>query len=809
MISISVRNLVEFILRSGDIDNRRKGGSNDPAVLLEGANIHRMIQRKMGSEYHAEVFMSDITHTDEYDIKVEGRADGIIIPHEWEEFVTQSDDSDAPGVELNSLLCRNTSVVVDEIKSTYRELEHIREADPVHLAQAKCYAYMFATQNHLPRISVRMTYVNIESLEVRYFNEDYSLEEITKWYGELIKEYKRWADFEFHWKQTRNFSIESMTFPYEFRTGQKELIAQVYRSIVAKEKLFVMAPTGVGKTLASVYPALKAMGEGRAEKIFYLTAKTITGTVASDCLTLLRGRALRLKSVAITAKEKICPLEECACNPEGCEYAKGHCDRINDAIYDMITHEDDWTRECIEEYSARHKVCPFEFSLDLSLFADVIICDYNYVFDPNVYLRRFFSDGVLKDYFFLVDEAHNLTDRAMKMYSAELIKDDFLEVRRLVKERSPKLARALESCNKHLLELKRECETVCVYDHFDTFIMLLTRLSGRIEEFMDDYPGLPEMNQVLEFYFRVRHFLNMYDNMHEDDYVLYTQCFYDGRFMIKLLCANPAKSIARCTDRAQFTVFFSATLLPLGYYRKLLGGTDADPAVYAKSIFDPKKRGLFIATDVTSKYTRRNDNEYEKMAEYIANTVLVRGGNYMVFCPSHALLNEVSDAYMRLYYDENTQEILLQTPSMNEPEREEFLERFAKGSDKQILVGFCVLGGIFSEGIDLKNDALVGAIIIGTGLPMVCEERELLKNRYTEAGLDGFAYAYRYPGMNKALQAAGRVIRTTEDTGVVVLLDERYLTRDYTPLFPREWDNYEICNLNNYAGKLAEFWARV
>lgn len=844
-INISVRGLVEFVLRGGDIDNRHKASSG-PEIMLEGANIHRMIQRRMGKSYHAEVYLCLSVQRSDYVINIDGRADGIIIPanadNYIEEALTDKGDvelvylenadnllpEDAKSVSDNSFELEDAStegcVIIDEIKTTYRDLDRLNKPEDVHLAQARCYAYIFALKAGLSKIAVRMTYVNTETKDIRYFDSVYTFDEISSWFMGVMKEYMRWADFEMSWKDVRNNSIAAMTFPYDFRAGQKELISQVYKSITNKGRLFVMAPTGVGKTLANIYPALKSLPEGGGEKIFYLTAKTITRTVAADCLNLLREDTLRLKSVILTAKEKICPNDCLECNPEKCAYAKGHYDRINDAMYDILMNEDEYSREKILEYAQKHKVCPFEFSLDMSLFSDVVICDYNYAFDPNVYLRRFFGEGVSGKYLFLVDEAHNLVDRAMEMYSAQLKKETFLEIKRLVKDVDGKLARAIESCNRFLLSLKRECEDIVVYDDIDAFVILLLKMVGRIEQFLDDHEHFEHSEELLDFYFDVRHFLNIHENMDPKDYVQYAELDESG-FTLHLMCANPAKNVRKCTDKARFTSFFSATLLPINYYRMMLGASEEDNAVYAKSVFDEKKRKLVVASDVTSKYSRRNDAEYDRMAEYISEIVTKHTGNYMIFCPSFAMMERISEMYLNRYHDENTQEILLQTQSMTEAEREEFLERFSQAADngenqancesevhpkvskkRKTLLGFTVLGGIFSEGIDLKNDALIGAIIIGNGLPMVCAKRQLLKNCYEEMGLDGFNYAYRYPGMNKVLQAAGRVIRTEEDMGVVALLDERFLGRDYKGLFPREWSGYSRCSINDVGEYVEEFW---
>ena len=802
--------------------------------MLEGANIHRMIQRRMGKDYHAEVYLSCIIDRPDEQIVIDGRADGIIIPSSITDIGSLLEEGETPVSLLD--LCEeagdlpdlsaiamsdneyageivpdlSTEVVIDEIKTTYRDLEKIARPVPVHLAQAKCYAYIFASVANLPRIGVRMTYCNTETKEVRYFDSIYTYEEISAWFRALIRAYARFADFETGWKKIRNMSIESMEFPYVYRNGQRELMAQVYSSTVKGERLFVMAPTGVGKTLATVYPSLKALAADKSDRIFYLTAKTVTRAVASDCLRILRtsdkSPKLKLKSITLTAKEKICPLEKCECNPEACPYAKGHFDRINDAMYDLLVSEDDMSRETIMKYADKHMVCPFEYSLDMSLFCDMIVCDYNYVFDPNVYLRRYFGDTVSGRYTFLIDEAHNLTERAMKMYSAQLVKEDFLDMKRLVKDTDARLARAFESCNKHMLLLKRECEDVKVVEDFDMFIALLLRLNGRIEQFLDEQEHFENKSELLEFYFELRHFLAIYENMNPADYVLYTKHEDGGDFTAHLMCANPAKSVrARC-DRAVVSVFFSATLLPIDYYRKMLGADDADPAVYARSVFDPKRRALLVARDVTSKYTRRGESEYAKMAEYISAVVSAKRGNYMVFFPSFAMLERVHELFTGRFHDPEKEELIIQSQSMSEREREEFLDRFSQRAGDVSLIGLCVLGGIFSEGIDLKNDALIGALIVGTGFPMVCAERELLKRCYEDMGLNGFDYAYRYPGMNKVLQAAGRVIRTEEDRGVVALLDERFLGRDYLRLFPREWEEYSICRVDDISEALEAFW---
>ncbi|MCR4740655.1 MAG: ATP-dependent DNA helicase [Lachnospiraceae bacterium] len=860
VVRVSVRNLVEFILRSGDIDNRRKG-SADADNMLEGARVHRLIQSRMGTDYHAEVLLRETRTVDinpeilppdtspYINIVIEGRADGIIykeddllngnysVNHYVNQITNEVKPDDTVAYPADPV-SESSAVTIDEIKTTYRDVDKMSAPDPVHLAQAKCYACFFAGQYRLPCITVRMTYVNRVDQKIRFFHERYTYKEIQNWFDDLFSAYKKWAVFEFEWLHTRNEAIKHTEFPFEYRDGQKELMSQVYRTIYHRRKLFLEAPTGVGKTISTVFPSVKALGEGLSNKIFYLTAKTITRTVARECFDILRDNGLKFKTVIITAKEKTCPLETSDCNPTVCPYAKGHFDRINDAIYDLLTHNDDFCRERIEEYALKHQVCPYELSLDIALFSDAVICDYNYVFDPNVYLRRFFSDTSVAEYIFLVDEAHNLAERAMDMYSAELYREDVLHIKNLLKQVDIKSERALESVNKKLQILKKQILTATlteeaapgddrgrpvrtvktpdfrVFDDITDAVLSINRAIARLDELLDEVERFEGRDEVLEFYFELRHFINMFDCMGEDDYVIYAELKENSRrsarkeLMLKLLCTNPSENLKQRLIKARSTVFFSATLLPVQYYKDMLSGDPEDYAVYASSVFDQRKRGLFIANDVSSRYTRRNETEYLRIAGYIADITAQNPGNYMVFFPSHAFLNSVYELYEENFADIRTI-VLKQKNVMSETEREEFLDTFYRNEHDEVrrtLIGFCVMGGIFSEGIDMKNDSLIGAIIVGTGLPMVCNEREIMKSSYDRAGLNGFDYAYRFPGMNKVLQAGGRVIRTIDDVGIVALLDERFLAVSYKKLFPREWRDYRVCSADSVSAGVRSFW---
>lgn len=780
-IKISVRNLVEFILRSGDLDNRR-GKKVEREAMQAGSRLHRKLQRRMGAGYQAEVPLKYRVSMERFDCVVEGRADGIFV----------EDDL----------------VTVDEIKGVYRQLNLLEEPVGVHKAQAMCYAYIYAVQQELLKIRVRMTYCNLETEELKYFYFLYERQELEEWFGKLMEEYAKWAGFQADWRNTSQESIRPLEFPFPYRDGQRELAHGVYRTIVRKKRLFIEAPTGVGKTMSAVFPAVKALGEGLGDKIFYLTAKTITRTAPEDAFGILREKGLRLKSVTLTAKEKLCICQETDCNPENCPYAAGHFDRVNDAVYELLTEgPDDLNRETLLTWAHKHRVCPFEMSLDVSGWTDAVICDYNYVFDPNVRLKRFFAEGVKGEYLFLIDEAHNLVERGREMFSASLCKEDFLELKRKVKGRYRKAERSLERCNRYLLDLKRECVGYQIHEDVGAFSLMVMSLMGELETLLEE--GLePELQKaVQEFWFGLRDFLNIYDRL-DENYVIYSELSEDGRFLLKLFCVETAENLRECLDKGNSTIFFSATLLPMPYYKHLLGGEE-DYAVYAHSPFSKEHRLILVGRDVSSRYTRRSHKEYERIAEYLRILSEGKKGNYLLFFPSYKMLLEVYEVFEELY-GESLAECFLQSPGMNEEKREEFLKEFQKEErqgDKSRL-GFCVMGGIFSEGIDLKGDALIGAAVIGTGLPQVCHEREILKAFYEERGMDGFAYAYRYPGMNKVLQAAGRVIRTPEDRGIMLLLDERFLNSEYKRLFPLEWEGYQICMVSRAEEVIRRFWKK-
>ncbi len=782
-VRISVRGLVEFILREGDIDNR-VGKTAGAQAMQEGSRIHRKIQGGMGDNYRAEVPLRLTIDQEDYQIVVEGRADGILI--------------------------EDGKTMIDEIKGVYKNLELLAEPVKAHRAQAMCYAYIYALQQELDEIGVRMTYCNLDTEEIRVFEENFSFERLGGWFAALIGEYRKWADFQFAWRILRQESIKKLKFPYEYREGQKQLAADVYRTIARKKTLFIQAPTGAGKTISTIFTAVKAVGEELSDRIFYLTAKTITGSVARETFELLQHQGYQAKTIQIVAKEKLCLCDEMDCNPVHCPYAKGHYDRVNDAVFELLQTEDMITREILEEQAAKHMVCPFEMCLDTASWADNIICDYNYVFDPNVYLKRFFAEGAGGDYLFLVDEAHNLVERSRQMYSAAIYKEDFMHVKSLLKKQhqlyTEKLIRDLDRCNRILLSYKRECDNCTVRDSIASFVVPLQRLLTNFDEFFHKAPDFADRREVFEFYMNLYQFRNIYD-LCDSHYVIYTEHGEENGFKLKLYCADPSANLQERIAWGTAAVFFSATFLPIQYYKSVLSTRKDNYAVYAKTSFLPEQSLILVANDVSSAYKRRGQTEYEKIAFYIDQMLLARKGNYMIFFPSYKMMQDIYGVFIRRFGQDA--ECILQQPGMDEAGREQFLAEFlpekSDGREKSF-AAFCVLGGIFGEGIDLKNERLIGALIVGTGLPQIGNEREILKDYYDGRNSAGFDFAYRYPGMNKVLQAGGRVIRTAEDYGVILLLDERFWHGEYRTLFPREWEERTVCNVRTVKKYLDNFW---
>jgi len=816
---LSVNKIIETVMRFGDIDNRQSGAfSQNTLQMNEGAAAHRKIQKAAGEDYNKEVTLKYEVEIDGTPVLIHGRADGVII---------------AP----------DGSITIDEIKTTTLPIAHLMGQQRQHQAQAKVYAYMYHKTfcsntpkldadstpqiNSQESITIQLTYYQIESEEIQYHKSSFTISEIEEFFDYLIQQYGLWLRLEREWKIVRNKSITELNFPFEtYRKGQREMAVAVYRVVSAKKKLYACAPTGIGKTLSALFPSIKAVAEDKATKIFYLTAKTVTRAVAEDAIRLMANCGLRFKSITLRAKDKLCP-HEGICNPDHCTNAHGHFDRINDAIMDIIKNEDLITPDTTQEYAKKHRVCPHEFALDASLWCDLVICDYNHVFDPVVYLRRFFGDDS-GEYVLLIDEAHNLADRVRDMYTATLRKGGFSQILNQLRGRDPftsTLRSALKQINEYMKQLreKLECDNHFTSGNqhlvhkepdfeFDKLISAFIHAAG-------EWLGANKNTDISqnEFYAEI---LNQY--FEASGYAMIAE-LYDNHFTtivqlhgfdvsITQFCIDPSKIIAIALERGLSSILFSATLTPLDYYREVLGGSEDDFILSLPSPFDPSHLLTITHSGISTKYLDR-ESSYKPIARAIYDTTSHQRGNYLVFFPSyeymHRVYNELNEIDPLSEYPDKSEtpyHILLQQNEMTEDQRLEFLSKF-DASNKKTLIGFAVLGGIFSEGIDLKGDRLIGSIIVSVGLPKLSLRQDQIRNFFDNKNGQGYDYAYVYPGMNKVLQAAGRVIRSETDTGLVLLIDNRFASAKYRSLFPGHWTNMIVIrDISQINKNIQQFW---
>ncbi|ADU29342.1 ATP-dependent DNA helicase [Evansella cellulosilytica] len=748
MVKISVRNLVEYVYRSGSIES----GFRTSSTMTEGTRIHQLIQKGYGEHDEKEVFVeADIPYQD-FVVRVDGRCDGLLKDEEC--------------------------VTIDEIKSTVHSLEDVEEdTHPVHWAQAIFYAYVYAGDHHLSEMTIQLTYVQVKTMEQKQFRRVMTYEEMESFVYKVIEEYASFLKVKLKHKNERNKTSKTLAFPFDtYREGQRKLAGAVYKTIDDKKTLFASAATGIGKTISTIFPAVKAIGEGKLEKMFYLTAKTITRTAAEEAFQLLMDNGLDMKVLTITAKDKICFQEETICTSEKCPFAAGFYDRINEAIIDILEHENIIKRVIIEQYARKHQVCPFEFSIELAYAVDAVICDYNYIFDPRVSLKRLLEDQKKKTAI-LVDEAHNLVDRAREMYSATIHKSSFLQLKRDFKNN--RLAAEAKAINDYLLEVKKSEEYLRknvdeeLVALLETFIM-----EAELELVKIDHALL------LDTYFAAQNFVKI-AKLYNEKFITYVEV-HKSEVKLKLFCLDPSQQILKMGKGFRGRVFFSATLIPADYYKELLGGQSEDYVISIPSPF--ARQNIEVIIQPLSTRFRDREKTMEPMVHFIKDVIDKKEGNFLIFFPSYQYMRSVYEQFTEHYPSVST---IIQDVGMAEVEREDFLAQFTSERAER-LVGFAVLGGIFSEGVDLKGDRLQGVIVVGVGMPQIGFERDIIKDHFQSVGKNGFDYAYVYPGMNKVLQAGGRLIRSDTDTGVIALIDDRFLQTKYQALIPYEWQDYSV-----------------
>ena len=771
-LQISVRTLVEAVLRTGDLDIRFAS----PGRSLEGIRIHQKIQRQRPAGYQPEVPVSMEVQTPELVLAVGGRIDGVL----------ETDDI----------------TLVEEIKSTTADLAFlIEQPDPCHWGQAKVYAYLLASERHLEAVAVRLTYCHIDTGETAEQVAHLPFAELETFFQELVDRYLKWATTLIRWRQRRNSAIAAVDFPFAYRSGQRPMAVAVYRTVRDGGQALIQAATGIGKTMAVLFPAIKTMGTGKTDRIFFLTARNTGKAAAVQALNILQEKGLAFKRVCLTAKDQICFCPDAACAPDQCRYAKGHFDRLAAALQDAFVH-DNLDREAIETVARSHCVCPFEFSLELARWADGIICDYNYAFDPRVYLRRFF-DEENGAYAFLVDEAHNLVDRSREMFSAGLSKSAFLEIRRAVKTHLPSVYLAAGKINTWMLKARKQAEAAGGFqseparpDGLEPLLRVFLRTA---ERWLAKNQPATYRELVLERYFEVNAFLRIWDYF-DDSYVT---CYQTAgkQLGVRLFCLDPSGLMRTALQRCRAAVFFSATLMPADYFQEILGCGPAATKLAIGSPFPRRHLQVFVAREISTYYNRR-ERSIAPIAAFIRSFIQPKRGNYLCFFPSYEYMAMVAE---RFASEEPDMRVLIQSRDMDEAERARFLDCFA-ASNRDPLVGFAVMGGIFGEGVDLVGERLSGAVIVGVGLPGISPERDLIRDYFDQQDR-GFDYAYRYPGINRVLQAAGRVIRTSRDRGALLLLDQRFGSAGYRKLLPDHWPITDIHSRRQLEGGLKRFWS--
>lgn len=769
-IKLSVRELVEFVYKSGDINT----GAMSADRALEGIKAHKLLQSQMGENYQKEFYLKKEFELNNILFIIEGRADGIIT--------------------------EDNKVTIDEIKSTYTSLNLIEEDYNIaHTAQAKCYAYIYGLENNIDELNVQLRYYNLDSGNTKTIPYKYTLAELEKFFYDLLNLYLDWAETIINLRREREETVNNLEFPFnEYRNGQRNFSVAVFRTIKEGKKLFAQAPTGVGKTISVLFPAIKSLNHKNNSKIYYLTAKSSTKQIAFDTVKIMTEQGLKLRTTVITAKDKICFMEETKCDPEYCPYARGYYDKLNIPLKNSIKNDCLYDREYIENVGKLYKICPFELSLDLAYMSDTVICDYNYYFDPRVALQR---DDVFKNNndILLIDEAHNLEDRTRSMYSPELVKEEYYDVYKIMKGINKKISSSLSNINKRFIEIKNNSEETFIFNEEPSdLINSLRKFVTLAEEFINDKKNENIPDELVDIYFKSTFFIKI-SEISDDNFCYYAD-ISKKRTMVKLFLTDPSAILKEILKNAWASVLFSATLTPLKYFRYILGGDDEDYILKINSPFEEKNLKLMVTDDLSMKYTLRDSN-IEAACIYINEIVTEKMGNYMVFFPSYSFMEKTYDSYKELF---DTSCIILQSQGINEEEQTKITDRFKTESG---VVLFTVVGGVFSEGIDLPLEKLIGAVIIGTGIPQISFERNIIKDFFDDKFNSGYDFAYKYPGFNKVLQSAGRVIRTENDRGIVLLIDSRLCQPAYLRLFPGHWKHcIKIKNKEELKNEINQFW---
>lgn len=701
-------------------------------------------------------------------------------------------------------------------------------SDSSFVAEGVVTAFVFCKERGLDGCSLQLTYADKNDRQTGYraYFPISLLEDITL---RLLSECFFFAKVRKDFLLNGINDINNMPFPYKsIRDGQREFINAAYKAVKNGKRLIAVAPTGIGKTVSALYPSIKALAKGHAEKIFYLTAKTVTGRAASDSAAAINRFVPSLRTVTVVAKERVCPAKDKknSFNRDRCDHlcprlsdadGPAYSQRVNAALEELLSGGTVYGSREIKAIAEKHSLCPYELSLDLSEYCQIIICDYNYAFDTRIRFRRYFCDGALK-YIFLVDEAHNLPDRAREMYCGALdvslltvLQKSAAEVKyfnAVLQEKTNSAIAAFDGirqlCRENARLTGNESYGYCIENDIPKELLRSLRdLSLALSDAKRHCPEETLLPLIEKAY-----------SMLSD--VLHAAEFFDSRFVFfgedtgdtvrfKILCLDPSSILDGIMKNAVSSVLFSATLTPTDYFADLLGCRNA-AVLELDSPYDPKNLCLAAMDKISTRYVSRDDTA-KRIAEIIITTVSAKAGNYIVYFPSYAYMDKVVKEFLRAA--PKHVKAVAQKSGMSVEARARFLSFFENGTDNETLVGFCVLGGVFSEGIDLPDKQLIGAVLVGIGLPGISSELNILKEYYDKTREDGHGFAYLYPAMIKILQAAGRVIRSDSDRGVVVLIDERYAQPHIQRLFPAHWKGMRYIGDTYSLGKcLDNFWSK-
>lgn len=770
-IALAVKDLVNYVYAAGDLSSQGQGKNR----AYIGTQLHQHRQNQYQPSDQKEVPIEGTIQTADHIYRLVGRMDGVL-----------EEDGD---------------ILIEEIKSTLQPLMTLT-AQEAHLKQLQVYGYLYALKHQRHTITLRLLYVHHPSLETKAFTQTYAVEVLEHETLVALETYRAWHVKILSHLYAKEKTLTGLEFPFhEMREGQERLIEKTYQTMIEKDVLYALAPTGIGKTMATLFATLKSVHR-HDEKVFYATAKNAGKQVAVEMVERLRAQGVALKAITLNSKESLCLRKEVDCDPAVCPFAKNYYDRVNEALSDVFEHDALYDGALLKEYGALHKVCPHELALDVARYCDVIIGDFNYAFDPRIQLVRFFDEDNYKVKL-LVDEAHNLVDRSRSMYSASLTLNQTQQWQSHLTTLTPSPMKALNSLVQEMLFVRDHAASN--RERMVAFKEVPKPLHKAIEEAYKALEVLMEQHKqhrmrpvFKDAFFELLQWLRIAHYYEESHLFLVHFEQEDVRF--EMACLDASKPLkTTLTEQTEGAVLFSATLEPLTYYQQLLS-RGVGQTLILNSPFDPKRLGVFVDVSRSLRYKDR-DHARERIGDSIYALLESKKAPYIVYFPSFQYMHQILADL-----DLTGVDVHRHQPNMTPTEKETLLRQFMLSTKRPKLL-CTVLGGSFAEGVDLPQGQLLGVMVVGVALPALTPYQNLLQQYYTHQGYEGFHYAYTYPGMNRVIQAVGRVIRTEVDFGVAILVDDRYQTPLYQSLMPPHWAHHQLLEEEDYLqGYLHQFW---